>query len=90
MKAPWRISRVAARRVRDFAALDFLEVVLEVGDRRLLDELVGVAVDRLDAGFEQLLLRAAADLGDEYRGAVVDGADHGFAGLSSSPKPPWQ
>ena len=66
---------VAARRHADLAALDLVEIVLEVGDRRLLDELEGVLIDRIDAGLEQIVLRAAADLGDEHRRAVVDRAD---------------
>jgi len=68
---------VTARGVLDLAALHLAQIVLEPGDRRLLDELVRVLLDRLDASLGQLAARTAADLGDKYRMAVVDGADNG-------------
>ena len=68
---------VTARGMRDFAGAYLREVIAEIGDRRLLDELEGVLVDRLDAGLLQGVARAAADLGDEHGVAVVDGADDG-------------
>ena len=67
--------RVAALDVHDLAAVDFVQIVLEPGDRRFLDELVRELIDRLDTRLDQVGLRAAADLGDEHRMAVVDGAD---------------
>src|SRR3954451_5458899 len=69
---------IAALQVLDLTAIDLVEIGLEPGNRRLLDELVGILIDRLDAGLWQIALRAAADLGHEHRMAVVDGADDGL------------
>src|ERR1035438_4679527 len=66
---------VAARLMSNLSALDLVEIILEPGDRRFLDEFARVLIDRIDAGRFQLRFRAAADLGDEHRLAVVDGPD---------------
>src|SRR5262249_22366951 len=66
---------VAARNVHDLAGLDLVEILLEPGDRRLLDELVRELVNRLDARLQQVVLRTAADLRHKHRVAVVDRAD---------------
>src|SRR6266568_6976950 len=69
---------IAAFDVLDLAALDLVEVGLEPGDRRFLDELVGELIDRLDARLLQVGLRATAYFGHEYRVTIVDGPDHGL------------
>ena len=43
------------------AAVDLVEIGLEPGDRRLLDEFVGVLIDRLDAGLDQTGQRIFAE-----------------------------
>src|SRR5208337_4822263 len=63
------------RNVHDLTALHLVEVRLEPGDRRLLDELVRKLVNRLDARLQKVVLRAAADLRDEHSVTIVDRAD---------------
>ena len=57
------------------SAVDLVEIGFEPGDRRLLDELMGELVDRLDSCFLQIRLGTAANLGHKHRVAVVDGAN---------------
>src|SRR5207247_2517750 len=73
--------RVAARLVRDRAAGDAAAVVGEPGQCGLLDELVRVLVDRLDARGLQLVARAGTDLRDQHGMAVVDRVDDRRQGL---------
>src|SRR5579883_3556915 len=68
---------VATFDMLNLAAVDLIEIRLEPGDCRFLDELVSVLIDRLDAGPHKVALRAATDLGHENGVAVVDGADDG-------------
>src|SRR5205085_4514191 len=48
--------------VLDLPLIDFIEIEFEPGDRRAINELAGVLIDRFDSGLDQFGLRAAADL----------------------------
>src|ERR1035438_2487991 len=66
---------IATYHVFDLTGLDFVQILFEPGNRRLLDELERVLVYRLDAGFPQRVFRASPNLGHEYRVAIVDGVN---------------
>src|SRR6516165_340494 len=69
--------RIAARLMLDFTRGDFLEIGLEPGECRFLNEFMCVFIDRGDAGSSEIRLRAAADFGDEHGVAIIDGANDG-------------
>src|SRR6516165_4435705 len=73
--------RVTLFDMDDRTSLHAFEVALEVGDRGLLDKLVRELIDSLDTSREEILLRAATDLRDEDRMAVLDSADDGLESI---------
>jgi hypothetical protein len=66
---------VAALDVPDLTAFDFMEIAPEPADRRFLDGIVRVLIDRLDPSIDRNVSWAATNLGHKYSMAVVDGAD---------------
>src|SRR6266536_1233853 len=69
--------RIAPLHMLNFTGFHLLHVLLEVDDGGLLDERQSILVHRFNAGLLQRVLGAAADLGDEDRMTVVDGANDG-------------
>src|SRR6266702_923393 len=55
-----------------------IQVLLEVGDGGLFNERQGVLVHGFNPSFLERVLWAAAELGDEYGSAIVDGANGCF------------